>query len=371
MKKILAIFGTRPCAIKMIPLIRELKKNDKFETYVCSTWQHREMLDSVLEAFDMKPDFNLDVMKEKQTLSTLTSTIITKLDPLLKDLKPDLVLVHWDTTTWFTSSLVAFYNQIPVWHVEAWLRTFDKWSPFPEEVNRQLISKIASINFSPTENNKNNLLNEWINWDSIYVTGNTAIDAMKITVKNDYKFNNELLNTIDFDNKRLILVTAHRRENIWENLKNICEAIKETINKYADVIAVFPVHLNPVVRETVYQVLWGVDRCYLTEPLDVFDLHNLINKSYLVATDSWWLQEEAPFLWKPVLVLRTETERPEAVEAWTVKIVWVNKDNIIKNIEILLNNRQEYDEMAKAVNPYWDGTASEKIISSIEDYFNI
>lgn len=369
MKKILAIFGTRPCAIKMIPLIKEIKKNKNFQTYVCSTWQHKEMLNTVLKAFNIKPDFNLNVMKEKQTLSTLTSTIIENLDPVLKELKPDLVLVHWDTTTWFTSSLVAFYNQIPVWHVEAWLRTFDKWSPFPEEVNRLLISKIASINFSPTENNKNNLINEWIDEDSIYVTGNTAIDAMKITVDKNYVFNNRLLNNIDYNNKRLILITAHRRENIWENLKNICEAVKDVINKHKDVIVVFPVHLNPIVRETVYQKLWNIDRCYLTEPLDVFDLHNLINKSYLVATDSGGLQEEAPFLWKPVIVLRTETERPEAVEAWTVKIAWVRKDDIIKLLEILLNNKQEYEKMAKAINPYWDGTASKKIVKAIEEYF--
>lgn len=371
MKKILAIFGTRPCAIKMVPLIRELKMNNNFETYTCSTWQHREMLDSVLKAFEIKPDFDLNVMKERQSLSTLTSTIITRLDPLLKEITPDLVLVHWDTTTWFTSSLASFYNKIPVWHVEAWLRTFDKWSPFPEEVNRLLISKIASLNFSPTENNKKNLLNEWVDENSIYVTGNTAIDTMKITVKSDYVFNNESLKRIDFSSKRLILVTAHRRENVWENLKNICEAIEEIIKKYNDVIVVFPVHLNPVVREIVYQVLWNVERCYLTEPLDVFDLHNLINKSYLVATDSWWLQEEAPFLWKPVLVLRTETERPEAVDAWTVKIVWVKKEFIMKNMEILLDDDEEYMKMARAVNPYWDWTASIKIVKAVERFLNL
>lgn len=367
MKKILCIFGTRPDAIKMIPLIKQLKSNGKFETYVCSTWQHKEMLNQVLDAFDVKPDFDLQVMREKQTLTTLTSNIIISLDPVLKELKPDLVLVHWDTTTWFASSLVAFYNQIPVWHVEAWLRTFDKWSPFPEEMNRLLISKISDINFCPTINNRQHLLDEWISDETIYVTWNTAIDAMKLTVSNDYIFKNDILNTINYSN-RVILLTAHRRENIWKNIEQICIAIKEIVEKYNDVSVVYPVHLNPAVKEPVHSMLWNHERIYLTEPLDVFDLHNLINKSYLVATDSWGLQEEAPFLWKPVLVLRTETERPEAVDAGTVKIVWVWKDNIIKNIEVLLNNEDEYEKMGKAVNPYWDGTASLKIEKAIIEY---
>ena len=367
MKKILCIFGTRPDAIKMIPLIKQLKSNNKFETYVCSTWQHKEMLNQVLCAFNIKPDFDLHVMRDKQTLTTLTSNIILALDPVLKDLKPDLVLVHGDTTTWFASSLVSFYNQTKVWHVEAWLRTFDKWSPFPEEMNRLLISKISDINFSPTINNKNYLLKEWIPEDSIFVTWNTAIDAMKLTVSENYKFKNDVLNSIDYS-KRIILVTAHRRENIWKNIEQICLAMKEIVEKYDDISVVYPVHLNPAVKEPVHSILWNHDGIYLTEPLDVFDLHNLINKSYLIATDSWWLQEEAPFLWKPVLVLRTETERPEAVDAWTVKIVWVDKDNINNNIEILLKDTNEYQRMAKAVNPYWDWTASIKIEEAITKF---
>ena len=325
----------------------------------------------MLEIFDITPDFDLDIMKERQTLVGITCRVLEGLDGILKEQKPDIVLVHGDTSTSFVAALAAFYNQIPVGHVEAGLRTFDKYSPFPEEMNRNLTGRITDIHFSPTDNNKQNLLNEAISADKIYVTGNTVIDALKTTVRDSYVFEDETLKNVDFENKRVITVTAHRRENLGEPLENICNAIKNIVLANDDVEVVYPVHMNPAVRETVNSIMGGVKGIHLIEPLSVNELHNLMARSYMIMTDSGGIQEEAPALAKPVLVLRRETERPEAVAAGTVKIAGTDRETIEKLATELLTSKAEYDKMAHAANPYGDGCASERIVAALKYEFKL
>lgn len=358
--KILLVFGTRPEAIKMCPLVLELKKHKEISTIVCLTGQHREMLRQVMDAFNLKEDYNLDIMRPKQTLTTITCDILEKFEPVLQDEKPDVVLVHGDTTTSYAAALAAFYQQIPVGHVEAGLRTGNIYSPYPEELNRQMTGRIATFHFSPTLLNKQNLEKENIT-KNIFITGNTVIDAFKTTVKDNYEFVENSLQTVDFEKNRVITVTAHRRENLGEPLKQICRAIKRIVNDNPDVIVVYPVHLNPLVQNTVHEILGNNERIKLIKPVDVLDMHNLMAKSFMVMTDSGGLQEEAPHFGKPVLVMRTETERPEAVDAGTVKVVGVDENVIYNNANELLNNKAFYDNMAHAVNPYGDGHASERI----------
>lgn len=369
--KVMTVFGTRPEAIKMAPLAIELEKNPNIESIVCVTAQHRQMLDQVLEIFNIKPDYDLDIMKERQTLVEITARVLEGLDKVLKEAKPDIVLVHGDTSTSFVGALAAFYNQIKVGHVEAGLRTYDIYSPFPEEMNRCLTGRIAQMNFSPTVNNKNNLLKENVKEDTIFVTGNTVIDAMKTTVKDDFIFKTEELNKIDYKAKRVITMTAHRRENLGKPLENICNAVKRLVVKYEDLEVVYPVHLNPLVRETVKGILGNMERVHLIEPVNVDELHNLMARSYLVMTDSGGIQEEAPYLAKPVLVMRKETERPEAVDAGTVKIAGVDEEVIFNLACDLIDNKESYDKMAKAINPYGDGNASERIVDAILYEFGI
>ena len=362
--RVLTIFGTRPEAIKMCPLILEMKKHKQMDCKVCLTGQHREMLRQVMEAFGIQEDYNLDIMRERQTLTTITTSVLEKMDPVLREAKPDIVLVHGDTTTSFAAALAAFYQQIPVGHVEAGLRTGNIYSPFPEEMNRLLTGRIASYHFAPTKRNEENLLKENVS-KNIFITGNTVIDAFKTTVKDDYKFSNPVLQEMDYAKHRVILVTAHRRENLGEPLKQICRAVKGLTEKYPDIKVVYPVHLNPAVRETVYQILSNNSQVELLEPLDVLDMHNLIARSFMVMTDSGGLQEEAPSFGKPVLVMRTETERPEAVEAGTVKVAGVEEEDIFNMAGDLLSDTGKYAEMARAVNPYGDGHASERIVDVI------
>lgn len=369
MIKVLTVFGTRPEAIKMAPLVLELEKTDGIDSKVCVTAQHREMLDQVLRIFEIVPDYDLGIMKDRQTLTGITTRALEGLYEVISREKPDIVLVHGDTTTTFAGALAAFYNQVPVGHVEAGLRTYDKWSPYPEEINRRLTGVLADLHFSPTESNKNNLLRENVPEDRIIITGNTVIDALKTTVKPDYKFSNELLSSLPWDNK-IILLTAHRRENLGEPLYNITRAVRRIAEDFSDVHIVYPVHLNPAVRKVADEVLGGHERIHLTSPLDVAELHNAMNKSYMVMTDSGGLQEEAPSLGKPVLVLRNETERPEAVVAGTVKIAGVEEDNIYNLASRLLCDKDEYTKMAKAANPYGDGFASKKITEAIIMHFN-
>ena len=363
--KVMTVFGTRPEAIKMAPLALELKKYDNIESVVCVTAQHRQMLDQVLEIFGITPDYDLDIMKERQTLVGITSRVLEGLDEVIKKEKPDIVLVHGDTSTSFVAALAAFYNQVKVGHVEAGLRTYDKYSPFPEEMNRQLTGRIADLNFSPTEQNRKNLLKENVSDDIIYITGNTVIDALKTTVRDDYKFKDECLKNIDFKNHRVIIVTAHRRENLGKPLENICSALKQIVTEYEDVELVYPVHLNPAVRETAFSILGGMDRVHLIDPIDVEELHNAMARSFMVMTDSGGIQEEAPALAKPVLVLRRETERPEAVAAGTVKIAGVDKDDIMRLAKELLDSEDANNKMAHAANPYGDGEASRRTVEAI------
>lgn len=367
--KVMTVFGTRPEAIKMAPLALELKKYSEIEPLVCVTAQHRQMLDQVLDIFKIKPDYDLDIMKERQTLAGITTKVLEGLDDVLKESKPDIILVHGDTSTTFAGSLAAFYNQIKVGHVEAGLRTFDKYSPFPEEMNRRLTGAIADIHFSPTMKNKKNLLREGISEDNIFITGNTVIDALKTTVREDYKFSDKTLENLDFKNRRVIIVTAHRRENLGKPLENICLAIRYIVEKYPDTEVVYPVHLNPSVREVAFKILNDVPRVHLIEPVTVDELHNAMSRCYMVMTDSGGLQEEAPALAKPVLVLRRETERPEAVDAGTVKIAGVDKDEIIQLACDLLDNKTSYEKMAHAANPYGDGEASRRTVEAILYYF--
>ncbi len=362
--KVMSVFGTRPEAIKMCPLVKELEKYEEIESVVCLTGQHREMLQQVIDIFGINVKYNLDIMQPRQTLTTITISVLDKIEPVLKEEKPDIVLVHGDTSTSFVAALASFYQQIPVGHVEAGLRTFDKYSPFPEEMNRSLTGRIADLHFAPTENNRKNLADENVT-KNVFVTGNTVIDAFQTTVKPNYQFKDEDVKKINFTGKRCILMTAHRRENIGEPLENICRAVKRIVEEFSDIEVVYPVHMNPAVRDTASAILGDMDRVHLIKPLDVEDMHNLMSRSFLVMTDSGGLQEEAPSCGVPVLVLRTETERPEAVEAGTVKVVGVKEEDIYSNANILLTNREEYDKMAKAVNPYGDGHASERIVKAI------
>ena len=367
--KVMTVFGTRPEAIKMAPLVKELEKNEKIESIVCVTAQHRQMLDQVLAIFNIKPDYDLDIMKDRQTLISITTNVLQGLDEVLKQAKPDIVLVHGDTSTTFVGALAAFYNQIPVGHVEAGLRTYDKYSPFPEEMNRCLTGRIADLHFSPTISNRNNLIKEAIDDKDIYITGNTVIDALKTTVSKKYKLCSSM-DKVDFS-KRVILVTAHRRENLGEPLENICRALKRIVTDFNDVELVYPVHLNPAVRETVNKYLADMDRVHLIDPIDVRDMHNAMDRSFMIMTDSGGLQEEAPSLGKPVLVLRNETERPEAVEAGTVKVAGVCEDVIYDMAKKLLTDENEYSSMAHAVNPYGDGEASRRTVEAILYHFGM
>ncbi len=370
MIKIFTVFGTRPEAIKMAPLIYELQSRPSIDCKVCVTAQHRQMLDMVLNLFDIKPDFDLDIMSERQTLASITTKALNGLSEVFAAEKPDMVLVHGDTSTTFAGSLAAYYNQVKVGHVEAGLRTYDKYFPFPEEMNRRLTGAIADLHFSPTKNNRANLINEGVNPDTIFVTGNTVIDAFKTTIKRDFSFAGTPLENIDM-NKRIILMTAHRRENLGTPLENICRAVARLVRDFPDIEVVYPVHLNPAVRETVFSILGNNPRIHLIDPLDVDVLHNAINRSYLVLTDSGGLQEEAPSLGKPVLVLRGETERPEAAEAGTVKIAGTSEDIIYSLASQLLIDNNEYAKMSKAVNPYGDGNASRRIADALLYHFGI
>ncbi|MDR1101548.1 MAG: UDP-N-acetylglucosamine 2-epimerase (non-hydrolyzing) [Clostridiales bacterium] len=367
--KVLSIFGTRPEAIKMAPLVLELEKCGEIQSEVCVTAQHRQMLDQVLDVFGITPKYDLDIMKERQTLAEITTNALNGISRVLKDERFDIVLVHGDTTTTFAGSLAAFYNNVKVGHVEAGLRTFDKLSPFPEEVNRRLTGVIADYHFAPTETNRRNLINEGISEKNIYVTGNTVIDALKTTVRDNYSFENEELRALcesgQLSGRRAVLVTAHRRENLGAPLENICGAIKKLADAHSDLLFIYPVHLNPQVQETAQRILGGTRNVRLIKPTSVTDLHNLMARCYFVMTDSGGLQEEAPSLGKPVLVLRTETERPEAVESGTVRVVGVEEKKILEYANLLLSNQSEYDKMAKAINPYGDGHASERIVKAL------
>ena len=357
MKKIMLVFGTRPEAIKMCPLVNELKKRKNIEAIVCVTGQHRQMLDQVLEAFSVVPDYDLSIMKDKQTLFDVTVNILEKIKAVLEKVKPDVVLVHGDTSTTFVTALACFYLQIPVGHVEAGLRTYNIYSPYPEEFNRQAVSIISQYNFAPTELSKQNLLKEGKNPDSIYVTGNTAIDALKTTVKADYT-HPELAWA---NGSRLIMITAHRRENLGEPMRHMFKAIRRVMDEHPDVKAIYPIHMNPVVREIANEYIGDDDRIHIIEPLDVLDFHNFLSRSYLILTDSGGIQEEAPSLGKPVLVMRDTTERPEGIAAGTLKLVGTEEETIYKEFSRLLSDKDEYKAMSQASNPYGDGHACERI----------
>jgi len=364
--KVLTVFGTRPEAIKMAPLVKELKsRENEFESYVCVTAQHRQMLDQVMDIFGIRADFDLNIMQSGQTLSDITARAMKGIEDVINTAKPDIVLVHGDTTTTFAGALAAFYSRTKIGHVEAGLRTYDKYSPYPEEMNRCLTTYLADLYFAPTKNNEQNLIKEHVDPSKIFITGNTVIDAMKTTVKENYTFSDPCLASLDLSDKRVILVTAHRRENLGEPLKNICRAILSTVEAFSDVHVVYPVHLNPLVQNTAKEILGNHPRIHLIAPLDVCELHNLMERSYMVMTDSGGLQEEAPSLGKPVLVLRNETERPEAVSAGTVKIAGTNEDDIKALAATLLSDQNEYEKMSKAVNPYGDGLASRRIADAI------
>lgn len=365
MIKVMTIFGTRPETIKMAPLVKELKARDNIETVVCVTAQHRQMLDQVLNAFNIIPDYDLDIMKQGQTLSDITTRVLKGLEKVIEEVKPDLVLVHGDTTTTFAGALAAFYHQIPIGHVEAGLRTYNKYSPYPEEINRQFVGIVSDLNFAPTEKSKQNLLNEGKKPESIYVTGNTAIDALKTTVREE--FSDEI--TEWAQGSRLLVLTAHRRENLGEPMRHMFKAIKRIIDKYDDIKMVYPVHLNPIVVETANEIFGDCERVKLVKPLEVVEFHNLLNKSYLILTDSGGIQEEAPSLGKPVIVLRDTTERPEGIEAGTLKLAGTEEETIYEILEELLNDNRAYQKMSMASNPYGDGKASEKIVDAIEKFF--
>ncbi|MFR9211413.1 MAG: non-hydrolyzing UDP-N-acetylglucosamine 2-epimerase [Intestinibacter bartlettii] len=367
MSKIMLSFGTRPEAIKMCPLVKELKTRTNIEVIVCVTGQHRQMLDQVLEVFNVVPDYDLSIMKEKQTLFDVTTNILNKIKEVLELEKPDVVLVHGDTSTTFATTLACFYLQIPVGHVEAGLRTYNIYSPYPEEFNRQAVSIVSQYNFAPTENSKMNLIREGKNEESIYVTGNTAIDALKTTVREDYT-HPELEWAKD---SRLIILTAHRRENLGEPLYQMFRAIKRIVDKYDDVKVIYPIHMNPVVRKAAKEIFNGEDRVHIIEPLDVLDFHNFLANSYLILTDSGGIQEEAPSLGKPVLVMRDTTERPEGIKAGTLKLVGTEEENIYNEFEKLLTDKNEYEKMSKASNPYGDGYACKRIADILEEKMTI
>lgn len=366
MKKIMVVFGTRPEAIKMCPLVKELKSRDNLDTVVCVTGQHRQMLDQVLEAFDVVPDYDLSIMKEKQTLFDVTINILERMKGVLEEVKPDIVLVHGDTSTTFVTALACFYLQIKVGHVEAGLRTYNIYSPYPEEFNRQAVGIMADFNFSPTEVSKENLIKEGKDPKTIFVTGNTAIDALKTTVKEEY--NHEQLEWAS--DSRLIMITAHRRENLGEPMGNMFRAIKRIIDEKPDIKAIYPIHMNPVVREAANEILGNTDRIRIIEPLEVLDFHNFLSKSYLILTDSGGIQEEAPSLGKPVLVMRDTTERPEGIAAGTLKLVGTDEEVIYNTFKQLLDDKEEYEKMSKASNPYGDGFASKRIADILSGCYN-
>lgn len=369
--KVMSVFGTRPEAIKMAPLVKALEKEKNTESIVCVTAQHREMLDQVLRDFDIVPDYDLNIMKAGQTLEDITVRALKGIGEVIREVKPDIVLVHGDTSTTFAASLAAYYNQTKVGHVEAGLRTYDKYQPFPEEMNRRLTGAIADLHFSPTEPSKKNLLKENIDENIIFITGNTAIDALKTTIDDDYKFTVDELNSIDYRNKRVITITAHRRENLGEPLENICKALRRLANEYEDVELVYAVHKNPAVSNPVHNILGGHGRIHLLNPLDIKDMHNLMNRSYMVMTDSGGLQEEVPSMGKPVLVLRNVTERPEGIEAGTLKLAGTDEETVYAMAKELLDNGDEYRKMAIAKNPFGDGNASERIVKAILYSFGV
>lgn len=368
--KVMTVFGTRPEAIKMAPLALELAKRPEFEAVCCVTAQHREMLDSVLDIFGLRPDYDLNVMEPRQTLSTITSKCLNGMDRVLEAAKPDLVLVHGDTSTTFAGALAAFYHKIPVGHVEAGLRTYDKWSPFPEEVNRKLVGAIADLHFCPTVSNRNNLAQENIT-NGVFLTGNTVIDALQTTVVKDFHFSDVDLNRLDYINQKVILVTCHRRENYGQPMTNIMTALRRVADTFPETELVYPVHLSPVVQEAAHKYLDNHPRIHLIAPLSVDEMHNLMARCHMVMTDSGGLQEEAPALGKPVLVLRRETERPEAVAAGTVRLAGVEEETIFQMAAQLLSNREEYDKMAHAANPYGDGRACCRIADAVAWHFGL
>ena len=363
MKKVMLVFGTRPEAIKMCPLVNELKTRKQLETVVCVTGQHRQMLDQVLEAFQVEPDYDLSIMKDRQTLFDVTTNILNKIKEVLEKEKPNVVLVHGDTSTTFVTALACFYLQIPVGHVEAGLRTYNIYSPYPEEFNRQAVSIISQFNFAPTELSKNNLLKEGKKEETIFVTGNTAIYALKTTVREDYTHPD--LEWVS--DSRLIMITAHRRENLGEPMKHMFRAIRRVMDEHPDVKAIYPIHMNPVVREIADSILGDDERIRIIEPLEVLDFHNFLNRSYMILTDSGGIQEEAPSLGKPVLVMRDTTERPEGIAAGTLKLVGTEEETIYQNFKSLLENKDEYEKMSKASNPYGDGFACKRIADILEE----
>ena len=369
--KVMTVFGTRPEAIKMAPVVLELKRQSNIETIVTVTAQHREMLDQVLRLFKIKPDYDLDIMSTGQTLFDITGKALAGLQKVLQEVKPNIVLVHGDTTTTFVGALAAYYSQVDVGHVEAGLRTGNKYSPFPEEMNRKLTGAIADLHFAPTKTSKANLLREGVDESNIFVTGNTVIDALHQTVKHDFSFGNHLLEGIDYGNKRIILVTTHRRENLGEPMRHVYKALKRLTETFADVEIVFPVHKNPKVREVVNEELGNLDKVHLIDPLDYEPFANLMSRAALILTDSGGVQEEAPALGKPVLVLRDTTERPEAVEAGTVKLIGTDSDKVFNEASLLLTDEQEYDRMAKSTNPYGDGKAASRIVSALLHYYGL
>lgn len=368
--KVITVFGTRPEAIKMAPLVKKLNEEPEIDSILCVTAQHREMLDQVLELFGLIPDYDLNIMKPNQTISQITSNVLMGLEAVFKKEKPDIVLVHGDTTTTFAASLAAFYQQIRVGHVEAGLRTYDKYSPYPEEMNRILTGRIADLHFAPTERNRQNLLREAIPDEAVFITGNTVIDALLQVAGKPYEFEDETLKKIDFEKRRVITVTCHRRENLGENMEQIFLAIRDIAEEFEDTEIIYPVHMNPKVRETAGRVLGNTGRIHLIEPLQYQPFSNLMARSYLIITDSGGIQEEAPSLGKPVLVVRKETERPEAVEAGTVKLAGVERDTIYQMTKELLTDEAAYGRMARAVNPYGDGHACERITEILLRYGN-
>ena len=369
-RRIMSVFGTRPEAIKMAPLVRELADREGLESLCCLTGQHRQMLDSVMEVFHLRADYDLNIMQKQQTLSSITTRTLLGMEAVLEEAKPDLILVHGDTSTTFAGALAAFYHKIPVGHVEAGLRTYDKYSPYPEEMNRTLVGDIAALHFSPTEANAENLRKESVGGE-IFITGNTVIDAMKTTVRKDFRFSTELLNDLDFDGRRVIALTCHRRENYGKPMEDIFRAVRHIVESHPDVEVIYPVHLSPAVRDCAQRELGGVARIHLIEPVDVDEMHNLIARCHLVMTDSGGLQEEAPAMGKPVLVLRRETERPEAVAAGTVKLAGVEYEQIVRLASELLEQPSAYERMARAVNPYGDGNACRRIADAIEWHFGL
>ena len=365
----MSIFGTRPEAIKMAPLVKELEKTEGIESIICVTAQHREMLDQVLETFELTPEYDLNIMKTSQTLTGITTRALEGLEKVFEKEKPDLVLTHGDTSTTFAGSLAAFYSKIKVGHVEAGLRTYDKYQPFPEEMNRKLTTGLADLHFAPTPLAKEQLLRENVSEEDIFITGNTVIDALKTTVEEDYTFVMDILNNLDFEGKKIITMTAHRRENLGKPLENICNAVARIVEEFDDVEIVYSMHKNPAVREVANRILGKYDAVHLIEPLEMKDMHNLMKRSYLVLTDSGGLQEEVPSLGKPVIVLRNVTERPEGVDAGTLKMAGIEEDNIYKITKELLTSNEEYSQMAQAKNPFGDGEASARIVAAIKYHF--